>query len=171
MRSTVQRKSNQDALRKALDTLTKRQVLVGIPAGAGEQTGSQLPIAAVGYIQETGSPAANIPARPWLAPGIASVQDKITAAMKKGAEEALAKFDRPSDCAAAVERAHTAAGLAAVVGVKTYIDNTIAPPLSPRTLYARRHRKDRPNSRDRPLRDRDDLYKAITFVIRDRNDG
>ena len=57
------------------------------------------------------------------------------------------------------------------MGVKAYIDNTIAPPLSPRTLYARRHREDRPNDRNRPLRDRDDLYNAITYVIRDSANG
>ena len=65
-----------------------------------------------------------------------------------------------------VENAQIATGLIAQSSVKSYITAGIAPALSDRTLYNRQHRQDQPNSRTTPLRDKDDLFKAINFVVR-----
>lgn len=153
-------KNNMPDLMKHIKSLAKFDVLVGIPSGAGDEPGAEISLASVGYIQEYGSAAKNIPARPFLIPGIADAKDKITAAFKKGALAAI-KGD-----AAGVENCFTEAGLAAVPAVKLRIDSIIPPPLAPGTLYNRKHRKERPNSRTTPLRDKDDMYKAIQFVVR-----
>lgn len=55
----------------SLRALTKQQVLVGIPAAKTDRTeAGPITNAALGYIHETGAPGANIPARPWLIPGV-----------------------------------------------------------------------------------------------------
>ena len=160
MSSNVKVVDNLPDLLKRIKTLTKSDVLVGIPSTAGNEPGSQISLASVGYIQEHGSPVKNIPARPFLTPGVADARDAIVRGMKKGAQAAL-KGD-----AGGLQGAFDEAGLAAVVAVKMRIDSIIPPPLSPATLYNRQRRKDQPNKRTTPLRDKNDLYKAIQYVVR-----
>lgn len=159
MRKPVERKSTSSAVMKAFRDLTQMEVLVGLPASAGDVEGGGISIAAVGYLMETGSPVNNIPERPWLKPGVESVRDKITAQMLK-AGRAAAKGD-----AVGVRAGMEGAGLIAQAAVKAMLNSNVPPPLSPRTIAARKNRKVRPNLRQNTLVDRGDMRDAVTYVV------
>ncbi len=74
-------------LLKALDAIVAKEVLVGFPddgKAREDENGNPTPItnAAIAYVQDRGSPEANIPARPFMVPGIESRQDSIADGMK-----------------------------------------------------------------------------------------
>lgn len=74
-----------DEFLKAIDQLAKSEVLVGIPDSASGRSGP-ITNAALGYIHENGSPARNIPARPWLYPTVNRLADQAGAMLQKAAE-------------------------------------------------------------------------------------
>jgi hypothetical protein len=80
---------------KSVRALTGQRVMVGIPESTTERPDkSGITNAALGYIHTYGAPSRNIPARPFLAPGIESVKDKIVDVMKATTMKAL---DLPGD--------------------------------------------------------------------------
>jgi len=145
-------------LEKALAALTENIVYVGIPADNTNRTDDDpLGNAAIGYIQENGSPINNIPARPFLVPGVQSVADKVAGIFQKAGENAL------SGDLTAVQQGMNAAGLAAQSAVKRHITEGIPPPLAQSTLAARAARAVK---RTKPLIDTGQLLNSITYVIR-----
>ena len=135
-----------------------KQVLVGIPdANAGRKDGA-ITNAALGYIHENGSPARNIPARPFLIPGVAAVKAKTVSILKRAAEDGL---ENPS----AVDKGLNAAGLVAVASVKNRIRNGEGfAPLSEATI-AERKRKGAKGTK--PLIRTGQLLNSITYVVRE----
>jgi len=81
-----------EELRKAINILTSRVVMVGIP-GDTKRTDGGPNNALLGYIHEFGSPAKNIPARPWLNPPIIHLGDEIAKMLIKSAQLVLANKD------------------------------------------------------------------------------
>lgn len=151
-------------LSRALKALVTNQVLVGIPSGtAGRQPdpGDRHPLnnAEIGYIQENGSPAANIPARPFLKAGVATVQDQVAARLGAAAKSAL------SGDLGAVEKGLEAVGFIAENAVKAKITDGPFAPLSDSTLAARRARG---RTSEKPLIDTGQLRRSVTHVIRPR---
>lgn len=73
---------------KNIYKMEKARVLVGIPQGDSGRDDA-ITNSALGYIHEFGSPARNIPARPFLIPGIKAVQDEAAELLKEGAKEVL----------------------------------------------------------------------------------
>lgn len=156
------------------------QVLVGIPQGKTErkpEEGEHGPMtnATLGYIHEFGSPAANIPARPFLIPGIKDAKKQITERLEKALQQALAGDSQGAD------RQLSAVGLVAQNSVKAKISEGDFEPLSDATLRARaaRGRKgakaelasraagNPPNNENaRPLIDTGQLRASIAFVVR-----
>lgn len=124
---------------KGINALVKRDVLVGIPDTTTERREDEdqgpMTNAALGYIHEFGSPDANIPARPFLIPGIREAQDQVTARLKKAADAALE--GEPGKVTAQLN----AAGIVASAEVKTRINSGDFEPLSDATLAARARRK------------------------------
>ncbi|WP_442890215.1 hypothetical protein [Arsenophonus sp. PmNCSU2021_1] len=162
----------------ALHQLTKQDVLVGIPAENSEREDIPFSNAAIGYLNEFGSPAKNIPARPHLIPGIRSVEHKTTAELKSAAKAIL---DNQPDKA---EQALNRAGQIAVQGVQTVITQSNFTPLADSTLAvrARRGRKGAAqalenrkaglppdNNNAKPLIDTGTYRRAITYVVRKKN--
>lgn len=146
------------ALLKAMSALVKSEVLVGVPAESTERNdGEPINNATLGYIHETGAPAAGIPARPFLIPGVAAVEDKVADQLGKGAQAALKGDQRAVD-----QRLH-AAGLVAETSVKNTINAGIAPALSDSTI-ANRQRRGRTGTV--PLVDTGKLRNSITHVVR-----
>lgn len=144
-------------LLKAVRDLTKTRVLVGIPdANAGRNDGP-VSNAVIGYIQEFGSPAQNIPERPFLVPGVQSVEEKTVERLKKAGQAAL------SGDTAAVEQAQHAIGLEAQSAVRAKIQGGPFAPLSERTLARRRARG---RTGEKPLVDTGQLRNSVTYVIR-----
>jgi phage gpG-like protein len=144
---------------RSIKTLTGLDVLVGIPAANTERREKGEPInnAQLGYIHENGAPKANIPARPFLIPGVRNARPKVIQFFKKAAEAVLRK-----DLEGASRALH-AAGLTAQNEVRAVINAGPPPPLSVRTLEARRARG---RTGEVPLIDTGQLRNSITYVLR-----
>lgn len=158
----IEQKSNTAQFRKALDGLLKREVLVGIPSSnaardpePGETTAATN--ALIGYVMEYGSPAKNIPARPFLHPGIANAKDDIAKHFKKAAQ--LALTGKADEIGQELEKI----GLIAQVSVQKKITDGPFEPLKPATLAARVRRG---RTGTTPLIDTGQLRRAITYVVR-----
>lgn len=157
-----------DDLVRSVERLASREVLVGIPAGSARapepgEKGQPLDNATIGYIMENGSPAANIPARPFLVPGIRSAQDQIADKLGQAAKAALTGSD------VLVDAKLTAAGLVAENAVKRKITDGPHTPLAPGTIAGRRRRKP-PRMGTKPLIDTGQLRRSVTHVIREVDD-
>lgn len=162
----------------ALKNLGKRDVLVGIPAEKAARDAVPFGNAAIGYLNEKGSPAQNIPARPHLQPGVKSAQRQIVPALKAAALAELAG-DHPE-----VDVALHTAGMLAVNGVKGYMQKAGFTPLANSTVAARARRgrkgaqrelkrraagEEPDNANARPLIDTGSYRNAITYVVREKN--
>ena len=147
-------------LLRAMSDLVTSDVLVGVPAETTDRSAGQ-PInnATLGYIHEHGAPAAGIPARPFLIPGVAAVEDKVAEQLKKGAQAALQGDDR------AVQQRLHAAGLVAETSVKNTINAGVEPALAESTVQNRARRG---RTGTVPLIDTGKLRNSITHVIRKR---
>lgn len=142
----------------AIQRLTAREVLVGIPATKAErEDGEPINNAQLGYIHEFGAPASNIPARPFLVPGVAEKQPAIAARLQKAAKAAMDGNNT------VLESELNAAGLLGQNGAREQINNGPHEPLSERTLAARRARG---REGDKPLIDTGQLRNSLTYVIR-----
>ena len=151
-------------LLQVIENLTRQQVLVGIPgnAPARTRTGVGLTNASIGYLMEYGSPAANIPARPFLQPGIQAAIPAIIARLRAGAVKALAF---PPDPGVGTQTL-MGVGLLAQNSVRAVITAGIPPPLAASTIRARRTRKVAPRTGTVPLLDTSQLIRSISFVLR-----
>jgi hypothetical protein len=116
---------------RAISEIAKKDVLIGIPDSAPERDDTPMTNAQIGYVMETGSPAHNVPARPFLVPAVADVQSECADKLKEGASAALDGNE------AAAIRALNVAGMIAEQSVKKKIGSNIPPPLSPETIRNR----------------------------------
>lgn len=155
-------KDATSALTKALAALTQDRVLVGVPAQNADREpepgeAGEINNATLAYIQNNGSPAANIPARPFMEPGIADVKDKIVRTYKAGAQ---AVMDKPATDVSVI---HEKVGLIAQGAIQERIIDGPFEPLKPATLAARRRAG---HTGDKPLNVSGQLRRAITYVVR-----
>lgn len=152
------------SLKAALASLAEGHVLVGIPAeNAGREIDPEDPEpignAALGYIHEHGSPAANIPARPWLRPGVDDAREEIVRRYRTGAQAIIE--GRLSDA----DQVHHAIGQVAAAAVKRRIVDGDFAPLAPATIAKR---KARGRKSEKPLTDTGQMRNAVTYVVRSR---
>lgn len=89
--------------------------------------------AAIAFVQEFGSPAQNIPARPFLVPGVQHAERAVLPHLKAAIEGAL--DSKPSRVNAELH----ACGELAVASVRKQISSNIPPPLSPATIRNRQY--------------------------------
>jgi hypothetical protein len=198
-RPGVTRLRSRESLEKmseALRLLADVEVLVGFPddgtyrkAETGETDAygraiqsveaSDITNAALGYIHDNGSPEANIPARPFMLPGINEVEKRIVSKM---AQVTNAVVKKGAD-ALVVEQGMHQVGLIAKLAIQNKINEGVPPPLADSTLRARA-RKGRKGaglellsrshgiepSMDfaKPLVDTGQLRNAVNYVIRSR---
>jgi len=144
----------EEMMRKVQD-IASTQVLVGIPAAKSPRQGDPINNAALGYIHEFGSPAHNIPARPWLGPPVNRMRDEAAAMLKKAAE---LRFDGK---AAESDQVLNALGLTAQNKVKANIVAGGDPKFAPNapSTIARK-------GSDRPLVDTAQMLNSVTYVLR-----
>lgn len=143
---------------KAINELGAKDVLVGIPESSTDRkSGDPATNALIGYVQEFGSPANNIPARPFLIPGVSDIQKPASDRLKVAAQRALS-----GDLSQAEKQLH-AAGMMGQNSARAKINSNIQPKLSERTLAARRARG---VTRENTLIDTGQLRNSITYVIR-----
>lgn len=183
------RVDNAQAILDALRSLTKKDVLVGIPSEDSEREDVPFGNAGIGYVNEYGSPAQNTPPRPHLIPGVKSVEEQTVPQLKAAAQAAL------DGNAAGAERALNRAGTLAANGVKRYMTITGFTPLADSTVEARARRGRKgakaelarrsadgklnainpdsgqliSNENVRPLIDTGQYRRAITYVVRDKD--
>ncbi len=144
----------------ALKTLANKDVLVGIPESKDERDDGDIGNAAIGYINENGSPAQNIPPRPHLKPGVKSVEPDFLPHLKVAAQKALE--GNAEGAVASLDRA----GTVAANGVKRYITITGFTPLADATIANRLHRG---RTGNKPLIDTGEYRRSITHVVRDKD--
>ncbi|WP_242013170.1 hypothetical protein [Acetobacter sicerae] len=172
---------------KAVKDLTLKRVMIGIPEEeSARPDDAEASNALIGYVQETGCPERNIPARPFLVPGVQSVTEDAIKRLASAGKKAL------EGDAQATEIALNSIGLNASGAVKDKMDVGPFKPLADATLEARirrgggsevgateeleRRKGGLPPSTDlaQPLIDTGNLQNSITYVIRDtrtRRDG
>lgn len=160
-------RDNTATLVKRVMALTRREVLIGIPATEADRTDGPFNNAAIGYLNEFGSPSQNIPARPHLVPGVRKASDKILPHMKKAAEDAMALDEQKNT----LDQHLGAAGQIAASSVQKTIIEVIPPPLKANTIYNRQHRKVAPRMGTTPLIDRSIYLQHITYVLRNKGAG
>jgi hypothetical protein len=133
----IKPKISFDETVQVLNLMAATEVLVGFPeenADRKEDADSKEPItnAALGYIHDNGAPDQNIPARPFMGPGIEAAREKI--ANKLGQ---IAKAVLKGGGADAVERGQHQVGIIASTSIKRAINEGIPPPLAESTLRSR----------------------------------
>lgn len=135
-------------------------VLVGIPEEKSPRLDSPIGNAALLAINNFGSPALNIPARPVMSIGIKNAQDDIANEFKKAAQMALSKG------LAALDQYYNRAGIIASNSVKKAINaqEGFAPPAES-TIKARQARKPEPFRGTKALIVTGQMRNAITYVI------
>jgi len=155
-------RDNLAKVSKAIDALGRSRVMVGVPADKAARKDGPINNAALAYIMETGAPEVNIPARPFMKPGVATVQPEIATRLKKAGEFAL---EGRGD---AVNRELHRVGAVARDAIKAKITDGPFVPLKPATIAARKNkRKSRNNTDVKPLIDTGALRASISYVIRD----
>jgi hypothetical protein len=147
-----------DVLR-AIAALQGRRVMVGFPSGTAPrarrrgQAPTEMNNATLAYIHNNGSPARNIPARPFLEPGIRSIEVQAAEILRDAARRELA--GEPG----ALERGLNRVGLLAQGAVQQRIVEGPFVPLAPTTV--------RRKGSSRPLIDTGQMRQSVTYVIRD----
>lgn len=175
-----------EQLADALHLLADVEVLVGVPEETtdhrDEPDDDDNPItnAALAAIHNEGAPEVNIPARPFMQPGIFKVRDNLAKKLRRVATVALKTRDPFK-----IEAAMHEIGLTAQLSIQNTLREGVPPPLADSTLRERaRKRKGRIGpglellSRSKgnapgvafvkPLIDTGDLLKSISYVIRSR---
>lgn len=164
-KTMVVTKDRVDEMLASVQELVQKELLVGIPAAtaARDPEDGEEPIdnATLGYIHEFGAPAANIPARPFLIPGLQDARDQVGKRLGRAASAAL------DGNAERIEDEYDAAGLIAQNAVRRKITEGPFVPLKPATLAKRRARG---RKGDKPLLDTGQLRRSITYVVRNRTD-
>jgi hypothetical protein len=179
-------KDSVNAVVQGITKLVGKQVLVGFPeSSTHDSRGNEEPTnATLAYIHEHGSPAANIPARPFLVPGVENAEDESVALLKKAVDFTL--DGKP----ALAEEQLNKAGLVAVDSAKDVISTASFVPLKPATVRARKYSRQTKSRRKseieylrlvrggmapadaqsavgiQPLVNTGQLRNAITYVIR-----
>lgn len=137
----VKPKMSLETAMASLQLLAQTEVLVGFPeenADRKEDEDSKEPItnAALGYIHDNGAPDQNIPARPFMGPGIEAAKDKLADKLGQ-VMKAVLKGGGPD----VVERGQHQVGFIAANSIKRAINEGIPPPLAESTLKSRVRRK------------------------------
>lgn len=177
-RQTLDRSAD---IHKAVRALSQKAVYIGVPAGKAGR-GGPINNAELSYIHEFGAPAAGIPARPHLVPGIERIRDEAAKELEEAGKKAL------EGDIGAVEAAFERIGLAGEKSVQEMFVDNDWPPLKDVTLNYRPLVK---NDLGEPLKDGKgvkirgksraemgktnpliitaELKKSHTYVVRDRN--
>lgn len=102
----------------------------------------------------------DIPARPFLIPGVETAHDKIAELMK---QTLIATFKDPKKKNVYIDQGLNKVGMAASMAVRRYITNGNFEPLKASTLAARRRRG---RTGTKPLIDSSQMRNSVTYVLR-----
>lgn len=171
----------------AINELVGKQILVGFPEKTTERQDEdqgEMNNAILGYIHEHGAPKANIPARPFLVPGVQDAIESSGNYLTKAAAETLKGDAKKADA-----YLHDA-GIVAMNSARRKINYGDFAPLSPYTIRNRHRNRGTKSMRDsekrylemiaegsspeaaqaatgiRPLVNTAQMRNAITYVVR-----
>jgi hypothetical protein len=163
---------NTQNLLDQIESLIKLECLVGVPAQSAkredDEDKSGINNATIGYLNEHGSPAQNIPARPHLTPGVTRAKAGIASIMRSIAIQALENKDK-----LLAEKGLNEVGLLASTEVKKYITaGTHLAPLSDVTLAKRKADAAKRGIayRTSPLIFTGSYVRSIMYVVRKRGE-
>jgi hypothetical protein len=159
-----------------IEKLATTRVMVGVPSNRTDRKDDE-PInnAEIAYIQDNGAPEVNIPARPFMEPGVKAAQSSIEDGLKKTGQAAL------DGNVQAVDRGFNAVGLIGQASIRAKINEGIPPPLAESTLKARARRGRKGAQKElanraagadagtelaKPLVDSAQMRNAINYVVR-----
>lgn len=117
----------------SINELVNAKVLIGIPESNNHREDDPINNATIGYIQEFGSPATNIPARPFLVPGVQKAESAALVQLRKAADASLDGKPKVAD------QALNDAGIVGMNAARREIGSNIPPPLAPATIRARKY--------------------------------
>ena len=118
-------------LRAAVSKLGKLDVLVGVPSDdPTRKDDGPMNNATLAYIHDNGSAAANIPARPFMKPGVENAKDGIVRNFKAAGKDALHGGN-------GMEVSLNRAGLLTQSSIRAVINAGIGPALADSTLKGR----------------------------------
>lgn len=158
MSVTVTRDNAKNVI-AAIQDMAKKHVLVGIPSSENGRNDGSIGNAALGAIHENGSGVRNIPARPFLKPGVAAAADQCVKALKSAAQNAFTDKN-------AIDKGLNAAGLIAQASVKKRIVSQEGfTPLKAATLAARKRKGAKG---EKALIRTGQLLNSITYVVREK---
>jgi phage gpG-like protein len=150
---------NLEQFGKAIELLQRKEILVGVPQANDRRKTGPINNATLAAIHDRGSPSQNIPARPFMEPGIKSVSTKIEQKLLSVGQAVL-----DGDIVKTYKRLNEV-GLIAQNGLRKQINSNIQPPLKPATLAARRRRG---RTGKRTLIDSGQLRNSLTYVVKDK---
>lgn len=169
--SVLERTSFTGKLNASLRRLQKTSVYVGIAKGSkgDRRTDGGPDNHLLGYVHEKGSPAVNIPARPFLVPGVSAAKSDLASTLGAALKAALHDDD------AEVQTLVAQAGFQAVSSVKSYMQTAEFEPLKESTMRNRNRSRLTKGKRDeekridrssiRPLINTGELRDAIDFYV------
>ena len=139
--------------------MNSHSVFAGVPQGNAERSDSEvINNATLAYMNDNGSPANNIPARPFMRPGIEAVQPQITEELKRAAKMALDSKELSE-----IVRVMHRVGLTCQSSIRELVNDGIEPALSPRTIAARIKKG---VTTTKPLVVTGSLRNSITYVVK-----
>ena len=160
---TIVVRDNFPKLQKGVQAVIAVDVLVGVPAEKApreeDARGTPINNAALAYIHDNGCPAVNIPARPFMRPGIENARHDIESGFAKAASAALE--GRTDDMMLQLN----AVGIKAATAIRMKINTGPFLPIGAATIAARRRRG---RISTKPLIDTGQMRNSITYVIRKR---
>ena len=163
--SVKQTSSGVDALSKAFEKLKRSAIYVGIANDSSKNDREETPIknSELGWIHERGSPSSNIPARPFLEPGVLSVKDDIKKKMEMAASAMLDGNESEAEAVLSSIASDSAEA------VRNYVrkNNSSFAPLASSTLAQRlrKNEKARGGSDITILMDTNQLLRAVDGVV------
>lgn len=163
------------ALLRDLLNLSKKQVLVGVPESTNPRKEGTMGNATLAFIHDNGSPLANIPARPFMKPGIRNCQENVN---KELFAVAQAYLDKDG---VTVDRRLHRAGMIAQNSIRKVINEGEGfSPLKRGTQLARlrkrkaakkwtKEKREESMESMRPLVDTGQLRSSITYVVEEKS--
>jgi hypothetical protein len=135
-----------------IQALAQQEVLIGIPEETTARPGEAITNAELGYLAETGSPGSNVPARPFLIPGVTRAQTAAAVILRAGFQESI-------DNAQPVQVALDKAGVLAENSVKRWFTDPANgwAPNSAATIARK--------GSSQPLIDTGELRRSVTHVV------
>jgi hypothetical protein len=146
-------KDRLEEVQRAVLAADEFEVLVGFPEGGPARLHDTITNAELAYIHDRGAPAANIPARPFLEPGINNAIPIVDRIAKAAIRTAL-----DTGNVAAIRQGLDRMGHAAVGEVQRKIATGPFVPLAPATIAAK--------GSSTPLIDTAQMRQAVSYEVR-----